>query len=233
MKSEIHVIITAGGKGERFRKGSANLKPKQYQLLGGKPVILYSLSAFQKNKHVKSITVSAEQEYFNYLHSLAVKNKITKLTLVEGGRSRFDSVQNAFNQLNCRVDDIVVIHDAARPNLNAAELNRFLETARKEGEVIPGVSVSETVKKCKGGYVVETIAREELRLIQTPQAFRYDVLSRSYIVAGKRADFTDEASLVENAGYKVKVIEGNRFNIKITSVEDMTLLKKIMKIVQM
>ncbi len=230
MNREIHVIITAGGKGERFRKGSTNPKPKQYQLLDGKPVILYSLLAFQKNKFVKSITVSAEAEYFNYLHSLAVKNKITKLTgLVEGGKSRYDSVQNAFNQLNCRLDDIVVIHDAARPNLIAAELNSFLETARKEGEVIPGISVSETVKKCKGGYVVETISREELRLIQTPQAFRYDVLSRSYIVAGKRTDFTDEASLVENAGYKVKIVEGNRFNIKITSVEDMTLLKKIMK----
>jgi len=162
--------------------------------------------------------------------TLAVKNKITKLTgLIEGGKSRFESVLNAFNHLNCRVDDIVVIHDAARPNLSRAELNIFLETAKKEGEVIPGVSVSETVKKCKGGFVLETIPREELRLIQTPQAFRYDVLSRSYIVAGKRADFTDEASLVENAGYKVKIVEGNRFNIKITSIEDMTLLKKLMK----
>ena len=230
MKKEVHVIITAAGKGERFSKGSANSKPKQYQLLHGKPVILYPLLAFQKNSHVKSITVSAEPEYFNHLHALAVKNKITKLTgLIEGGKSRFESVLNAFNHLNCRVDDIVVIHDAARPNLSRAELNIFLETAKKEGEVIPGVSVSETVKKCKCGFVVETIPREELRLIQTPQAFRYDVLSRSYIVAGKRADFTDEASLVENAGYKVKIVEGNRFNIKITSIEDMTLLKKLMK----
>ncbi len=230
MKPDIHVIITAAGKGERFRKGKANSKPKQYQLLGGKPVILYALEVFQKISIVKSIIVSAEPEYFNYLHTLAVKNKITKLTgLVEGGKSRFESVLNAFNQLNCSVDDIVVIHDAARPNISKSEIKDFLDAATKDGEVILGCKVSETVKKCSGNYVSETIPRDDLWLIQTPQAFRYDVLSRSYIIAGKRTDFTDEASLVENAGYKVKILEGSRDNIKITSVEDMTLLKKIMK----
>ncbi len=230
MNPEIHVIITAAGRGERFRKRNNNPKPKQYQLLSGKPVILYSLQNFQKMSNVKSITVSAEAEYFNYLHSLAVKNRITKLTgLVEGGKSRFESVQNAFNQLNCSVDDIVIIHDAARPNISKSELKEFLDAAIKNGEVILGCKVSETVKKCSGNYVQQTIPRDDLWLIQTPQAFRYDVLSRSYIIAGKRTDFTDESSLVENAGYKVKIVEGSRNNIKITSPGDLTLLKKIMK----
>ncbi|MBE2227380.1 MAG: 2-C-methyl-D-erythritol 4-phosphate cytidylyltransferase [Ignavibacteria bacterium] len=230
MNPEIHVIITAAGRGERFRKRNNNPKPKQYQLLSGKPVILYSLQNFQKMSNVKSITVSAEAEYFNYLHSLAVKNRITKLTgLVEGGKSRFESVQNAFNQLNCSVDDIVVIHDAARPNISKSELKELLDAAIKNGEVILGCKVSETVKKCTGNYVQQTIPRDDLWLIQTPQAFRYDVLSKSYIIAGKRTDFTDESSLVENAGYKVKIVEGSRNNIKITSPGDLTLLKKIMK----
>lgn len=230
MKKDVHVIITAAGKGLRFSKNKNAAKAKQFLTLHGKPVILYSLLAFQKNKKVKSITVSAEPDKFNYLHSIAVKNKITKLTgLVEGGKTRFESVQNAFNQLTCRVDDIVVIHDAARPNIPVSFINNFIDEALKTGDVIPGIKVSETVKKCSKNAVIETIPRDELWLIQTPQAFSYDTLSRSYIVAGKRTDFTDESSLAENAGYKVKVVSGFRFNIKITTAEDMTLLKKLMK----
>lgn len=230
MKNDVHVIITAGGTGTRFSRSSkTSSKPKQFLNLLGKPVILHSLLKFQKCKEVKSIYISASKEYFNLLHAIAAKNRITKLrALVEGGKTRFESVRNAFNQVECKVSDLILIHDAARPNVTKSDISELIKTSRKYGEVILGIKVSDTVKRTSGSIIKETVLRDDLWLVQTPQAFRYDVLSRSYIIAGKKTDFTDEASLAEFAGYEVRVTEGSRFNIKITSAEDMTALKKIM-----
>ena len=190
---------------------------------------MYSLLKFQKIKEVKSIIVSVESKYFNYIHSLADKYKIKKLkTLVEGGSTRFDSVRNAFNELNCQPDDIVMIHDAARPNISSGDLKMLRDISFKEGEVILGSKVSETVKRTIKDIVSETISREDMWLIQTPQAFRYNILSKAYILAGKKKDFTDESSLVEYAGFNVRVSEGSRSNIKITTSEDLKTLKKLM-----
>lgn len=224
----IHVIITAAGSGSRFNNAPAG-KPKQFLNLLGIPVILHSLLKFQKLKEVKSIVISANSNYFNYIHSLAAKNKITKLkSLVEGGSTRFESVRNAFNEINCLPDDIVMIHDAARPNFTKSDLKLLRDISFNEGEVILGSRVCETVKRTVNDMVSETISREDLWLIQTPQAFRYNVLSRSYILAGKKTDFTDESSLVEYAGFNVKVIQGSRNNIKLTTAEDFKTLKKLM-----
>ena len=137
-------------------------------------------------------------------------------------------MRNAFEQVNCDVDDIILIHDAARPNVTKEDIGSLIRASQKYGEVILGVRVSDTVKRTSGNLIKETVDRNDLWLVQTPQAFRYDVLSRSYIIAGSKTDFTDEASLAEFAGYEVRVIEGSRFNSKITSVEDMKALKKIM-----
>ncbi len=226
----IHVIITAAGTGSRFNKSKkSSAKPKQYLNLLGMPVILHSLLKFQKLSPVKSIFISAENKYFNQLHTMAEKNKITKLkALVEGGATRFESVRNAFYELNCSDDDIVFIHDAARPNITPKGLKEFTELSFKYGEVIPGIKVSETVKRVKNSIITETIPRDDLWLIQTPQAFRYNILSSAYILAGKRTDFTDEASLVEYAGCKVRIVEGFENNIKITNEADLKTLKKLM-----
>ena len=236
MKSRnIHVIVTAAGSGKRFMKNNAGStgssgKPKQYQNLLGQPVILHSLLKFQKLKEVKSIIISADKKYFDLVHSIAFKHKITKLkAMVEGGNTRFESVRNAFNELNSPLDDIVMIHDAARPNITAVDLKRIKDAAFKDGEVIPGSRIPETVKRTKKDKVTETIPRDDLWLIQTPQAFRYNILSSAYILAGKKTDFTDESSLVEYAGFAVKVIEGSRYNIKITTQEDLNTLKKLMQ----
>ncbi len=231
MRSEhIHVIITAAGTGSRFSKSKNKAaKPKQYQNLLGIPVILHSLLKFQKLKEVKSIIISAENSYFNMLHTMAEKNRITKLkALVEGGATRFESVRNAFYEINCDPDDIVMIHDAARPNVTVNDLKLLRDESFKYGEVILGTKVSETVKKAKNNIISETIPRDDLWLIQTPQAFRYNILSSAYILAGKRTDFTDESSLVEYAECRVKVVEGSRNNIKITTEDDLKTLKKLM-----
>lgn len=228
-KRNYHVIITAAGTGSRYKNNSCG-KPKQYLMLNGKPVMLHSLIRFQKCSEVKSIYISAAPKYFSYLHSLASKNKITKLkALVEGGKTRFDSVKNAFNQITAELNDIILIHDAARPNLSGADLDKIISESAKYGEVIPAVKIPETIKKVNRSVVEKTISREDLWLVQTPQAFRYEILSKAYVIAGERNDYTDEAAMAEHAGFTVRVTECSRSNIKITTADDLKLLKKLMK----
>ena len=223
-------IITAAGSGSRFSKSAKSAKPKQFLNLLGKPVILHSLLAFQKCKDVDEIIISLNTKYFDYIHTLASKNKITKLIgLVEGGRTRFESVKNAFLQVSADKDDLVLIHDAARPNISSKLITNLINEAYKYGEIIIGSEVSETLKREKKGDITGTLNRDNLWLVQTPQVFRYKVLGASYRKCGRKNDFTDESSLVEYASYKVKIIEGSRANIKITTEKDIGLLSKLMK----
>jgi 2-C-methyl-D-erythritol 4-phosphate cytidylyltransferase len=228
MREKTYAIITAGGLGARFAKSSASAKPKQFLNLLGKPVILYSMLVFQKCREVDEIIISADKGYFDYIHQLAAKHRINKLTrMVEGGKTRFTSVKNAFMSIdNPGKNDLVIIHDAARPNINTGLVSDMLN---ESCEVITGCRITETVKRDKAGYITDTLNRENLWLVQTPQVFRYDVLSNSYKKRGRKNDFTDEASLVEYAGYKIKITEGLKDNIKITTPGDFALLKKIMK----
>lgn len=225
LKPKIYSILTAGGSGTRFAKNSTG-KPKQFQPLLGKPVIVYSMLAFQRSKLVDEIIISADSKYFDLIHTLAVKHKIKKLSgIAEGGKTRFESVRNAFNSIeNARSSDLVLIHDAARPNISP----QLIQTLLKAGsEAVAGCRISDTVKRTSKGYVTETLNRENLYTVQTPQLFRYGVLKNSYKKSGRRVDFTDESSLVENAGYKVKIVESPRENIKITTPGDIKLLKKL------
>jgi len=222
-------IVTAAGSGKRFSKDSKKETPKQFLRLSNKPVILFPLLAMQKCKAISGIFISSAPDYFDFLHTLAIKNKITKLSgLVEGGKTRFESVKNAFEQIDESGSPLVLIHDAARPNVNKALIEKIINAANKYNEVIIGRRLSETIKREKNGYILETLNRENLWAIQTPQVFRYKTLKDAYRKTRKN-DFTDEASLVEAAGYRVKIIEGTKENIKITTPEDLDFLKKIMK----
>ena len=233
---KVFAIITAAGSGLRFSAAKASGKqktitfhPKQFISLNGKPVILYSLLAFQKSRLVDEIYVPSIPKYFDFIHNLSVKNRVSKLTaLVEGGKTRFESVRNAFFQIDGKPNDLVLIHDAARPNVDINIIETLINAALKYGEVIPGIKISETVKREKKGIITGTIDRNNLWLIQTPQVFRYKILKKAYEKAGRTNDFTDESSAVEHAGFKVRVIEGNKYNTKITSPEDFKVLKKLL-----
>jgi len=242
LKRKVIAIIAAGGSGSRFkeqtREETTSRKtikgtPKQFLILSGKPVILHSLGALQKCASVDAIIIAAGKERFDYLHKLAHKNGIRKLIwLVEGGATRFESVRNAFMQIaqssELEKDDLVLIHDAARPNVNPRLFENIIDAGFKYGEVIIGSRVSETIKRVNKDYVKETLDRSSLWSIQTPQIFRYGTLLNSYQKA-KRTEYTDESSLVEECGFKVRIIQGEKYNIKITSPADLQFLKKIVK----
>lgn len=228
---KITAILTAAGSGSRFLSSASSKRelPKQFLNLKGKPVILYSLLAFQKSRLIDEIFVTAKNSCFDLIHKIAFKNRITKLTmLIEGGKTRFHSVRNAFYQVDGNPNDLILIHDAARPNINRITVEVLINASLKYGEVIPGIKIEETVKRERNGIITETVDRSNLWSVQTPQVFRHKTLKKAYEKAGRKDNFTDEASLVENAGYKVRLIEGNRENIKVTSPGDLKLLKNFM-----
>jgi len=231
LRPKVIAILTSAGSGSRFSNASGKKQiPKQFIKVNGLEVFLYSLLVLQKCRLVGEIYITADNKYFDLIHKAVVKNGISKLTaLVEGGKTRFNSVRNAVLRVDAKPDDLILIHDAARPNIDQSFVENIILTAQKFGEVIPGVKLTDTIKRDSGGYVKETLSRENLWTIQTPQVFRYKVLIDSYKKAKGKKDFTDESALAENAGFKVKIVKGSKDNIKITRPEDLFSFKEQLK----
>ena len=215
----IKLIIPASGSGIRF--GSKT--PKQFLKIDGKEIIAHTISRFHNINLIDEIIIPAKKEYFSRLKNIIRKNNFYKIEkIVEGGKLRQDSVYRGLINLNCGAEDIILIHDAVRPFVSFKKILEIIMEAGKEKCVIPALKIPETVKKVdRKNFVEKTINREDLRIVQTPQAFRFDILKKSFEKAF-RDNFTgtDEASIVEHSGYKVKVIEGEKGNIKITEKSD-------------
>ena len=219
---KVKVIIPASGSGERF----GSKIPKQFLKIEGKEIIAHTLEKFNSIKLIDEIIISTKLEYFVKISTILKKYNLRKVKkIVEGGKRRQDSVYNALINLECEKDELILIHDAVRPFISKKKVLELIETAEKENCVIPGMAVPETVKRVDAENIVtETIDRKNLRTIQTPQVFRYDILRKSFEKAYKdKFTGTDESAIVENAGYKVKVIEGEKANVKITYREDILI----------
>lgn len=172
--ANVTAILTAAGTGSRFKKSSGGTSntPKQFARIFNKPVILYSLSVLQKCSSITGIIITSSKDNFEYLHSIASKNNITKLyKLVEGGKTRAESVRNAFTQIETKVNILVLIHDAARPNIKLSLVEEIISEASKSGSVTSGCRISETVKRSANGKVSETLDRKNLWTIHTPRFF--------------------------------------------------------------
>jgi 2-C-methyl-D-erythritol 4-phosphate cytidylyltransferase len=220
-----HVIIPASGSGTRF----AGKVPKQFIKIEGKELIARTLLKFNTIQNIDSIVIATRKIFFDRLIKVVFENNIGKVTkIVEGGENRMDSVYNALMNMNCSKNDFIIVHDAVRPFVSGYLISRLINEAKKFNSVIPGILISDTVKRTdKKSMVVNTIPRENLYRIQTPQVFRYDILIKSFEKAYRDNYIgTDEAAIVEYAGYKIKLIEGEDSNIKITLKEDLKYFKK-------
>jgi 2-C-methyl-D-erythritol 4-phosphate cytidylyltransferase len=220
----IFAVIPAGGKGTR----SGFSLPKQYLKINGKELIAYTFEVFQNNRSVDDITVSADPFYFDQLKSIKRKYSISKLNrMVEGGKERQDSVYNAVNSLPASPDDIVLVHDAARPLLPERVLSRAIYTAKVKGNALVCIKAKDTL--IRGNTIVEKyLDREQVYYFQTPQVFTYSVLKKALDKAYKDKFYgTDESVLVRRIREKINVVEGSVFNFKVTSQEDFELLTKL------
>jgi len=218
----VSAIIAAGGRGQRF--GAA--QPKQLLPVGGRAILERSVSAFLVHPGVHEVIVALPADLAAAPPAyLDCPSK--PLRVVAGGARRQDSVAAAFQQVRGDAD-VVVIHDAARPFASADLITKTIAAAAETGAALAALAARDTVKLAvaagDGPCVGETLPRERIFLAQTPQAFRRDVLREALALD---ADATDEAALAERAGYRVRLVEGEATNIKITGPEDLAVAEAI------
>jgi len=219
-------IIPAGGKG--VRSGVAT--PKQYLKFYGKELIAYTLEVFQKNKFVDEIITVVSPSYFSLIQNLKKKYKLKKLTgIVEGGKERQDSVYNGLKSISANKNDLIIVHDAARPLLPQDILTKAIKTAKNKGNSLVCLKVRDTL--IVGNKVVKDyLDRNQIFNVQTPQIFKYSDLMEAMNFAYKSKFYgTDESILIRNIGKKIHIVEGSPLNFKITTKEDLQIFKKLTK----
>ncbi len=224
---KVSALIPAAGKGKRMRSDIN----KQFILLKNKPVLLHSLEVFDRHPAVSEIVVIAAEEEIDLLqHELIQKGGFRKtIKVVAGGKERQDSVYNGLQAIEA--SGLVIIHDGARPFLTLELLNRVIAEAEKYDAVIVGMPVKDTIKVVDASnFINETPDRDKLWLVQTPQAFKYDLLRKAHQKAKLEGYYgTDDAMLIERLGTRVKMIEGSYENIKITTPEDLIIGEAILR----
>jgi 2-C-methyl-D-erythritol 4-phosphate cytidylyltransferase/2-C-methyl-D-erythritol 2,4-cyclodiphosphate synthase len=211
-------IIAAGGTGSRIGAG----EPKQFLDLGGRPILEHSVRALADHPGISELIVALPADSAGAPPSWLAE--CAKVRIVAGGARRQDSVANAFDTITG--SQVVVIHDAARPFVSPELISRSIEAALAYGAAIAATPVSDTVKQVQlgehGPVIQGTIPRESVYLAQTPQAFAWDVLADAVALGRSGILATDEASLAEQAGHPVHVVEGDPGNVKITTLADLS-----------
>lgn len=226
-KKHVSAIIVAAGKGKRMDSQI----PKQYLNIAGKTILDTTLYRFEKSNEVDEIILVVNKDEVEY-----VKNGISPFyakisKVVAGGKTRTESVYQGLKNVG-KDCDIVLIHDGVRPFISYNLISTCIENASVYRACVPVIEVMDTIKEIsEEGTVVKTLDRKKLRAAQTPQAFDYSLIRECYERAmTENADFTDDASIVEYYGYKVKTIEGLYKNIKITTPLDLRLAEIIASI---
>jgi 2-C-methyl-D-erythritol 4-phosphate cytidylyltransferase len=219
----VWAVLAAAGSGERLGAD----RPKAFVRLGDRPLLAESLERLDRSDWIDEIVVAAPPGWEEPVILLAEELGCSKVSAsVTGGATRGESVRLALGEVPQEAA-VVVVHDAARPLLDDAVLERVL-AALNEGwdGAVPGLPVSDTVKRVDGDRVVETLDRSRLRAVQTPQAFVDSILREAY--AGDVAAASDCASLVEARGGRVKVVAGDPRLLKITDAADLDRVEALL-----
>lgn len=222
----VSAIVLAAGWGKRL----ALRTPKPLIRLLSKPILIYSLLRLSKHPRINEIILVVNDTNQRSIAIQVKKYRIGKIrAVVLGGKRRQDSVAAGLRAVSRRADTVLV-HDAARPFLDARLVSVLIAEAKKTGAAIPGVAVKATVKavtRRRGRiFVEETLKRDRLFEIQTPQVFKKQLLEEAFARFG-RLDATDDSMLIEKLGVRVSIVEGSYDNIKITTAEDLEIAKAI------
>ncbi|MEO6330360.1 MAG: 2-C-methyl-D-erythritol 4-phosphate cytidylyltransferase, partial [Ginsengibacter sp.] len=209
-----YALIVAGGTGTRMKSSI----PKQFLLLKNKPVLFYTLDTFLKAyDDLQIILVLPEAHIAKGQEIIDGYFDDSRIQLINGGRTRFHSVQNGLSQIN--EESIIFVHDGVRCLITADLIHRCYEAAVKFGTAIPAITSKDSVRIITGD-TNEALDRSVIKLVQTPQTFHSKILLEAYKIDYKDK-FTDEASVVEAFGLKVHLVEGEENNIKITDPVDL------------
>ena len=222
---QVFAILPAAGLGTRM----AGPQPKQFLALGGVPILIHSLRAFAAVPRVTAIYVAVRKPEIARVQAQIAEHTIGKpVHVVEGGDNRQESVAHALAAVPAEPDDIVLVHDAVRPLIDAATIDRTIDAVATHGAAIVGLPAVDTIKQVErtahGALITSTIPREFVVYAQTPQGFRYGLLQKAFAEATADGFVgTDEASVVERAGNTVAVVPGSQVNLKITQPGDLEL----------
>jgi 2-C-methyl-D-erythritol 4-phosphate cytidylyltransferase len=207
----------------------AGPQPKQFVALNGIPILVHSLRAFAAVERVTAIYVAVRKPEMERVRAqVAEYGFADRVRVVEGGDNRQESVAHALAALPAQPDDIVLVHDAVRPLIDVATIERTIDAVAEHGAAIVGMPAVDTIKQVErtahGALITSTIPREFVVLAQTPQGFRYSLLQQAFAEATEDGFVgTDEASVVERAGHPVAVVHGSQVNLKITQPGDLEL----------
>ena len=216
MKQQKVAIIVAGGKGERMNSSV----PKQFLTLVNKPVLMHTLEQFHRYSEEIRLILVLPPHLFDLWTTLCMTYHFTlPHEVVAGGVTRFFSVKNALDTITS--DALIAIHDGVRPLVDVETIKRCFDEAEKSGAAIPVVELVDSIRQVdrSGSKAAD---RANFRLVQTPQVFSSTIIQKSYQQPYSEL-FTDDASVVEAAGYTINLVEGNRKNIKITTTMDLKL----------
>jgi 2-C-methyl-D-erythritol 4-phosphate cytidylyltransferase len=226
---QVFVILPAAGLGTRM----ASSQPKQFLELRGLPILIHSLRAFAAVPRVTAIYVAVRANEIERVQAQIAEYSVQfgfgdRVHVVAGGENRQESVAHALAALNCEEDDIVLVHDAVRPLIDAKTIDRTIDAVIEHGAAIVGLPAVDTIKQVErtahGALITSTIPREFVVLAQTPQGFRCGLLKRAFAEAEADGFLgTDEASIVERAEHPVAVVPGSAVNLKITQPGDLAL----------
>jgi len=218
-------VILSAGSGKRFESDI----PKQFLKLKGVQIINYSLKKFQESPLIDAIVVVSGKESLDRTKEIS-KTFSKVISVVSGGERRQDSVFNALSLINKQGGcDKVIIHDSARPLFTAALLGALINGSKGEKALIPVIPLEDTVKKVKGSLVDKTLDRKDLVRVQTPQVFDFRALFDAYLKFPKDSLATDDAFIMEYFGNEVRLISGEKSNIKITYPDDIKLAEYMLE----
>ena len=221
-----YVIVVAGGKGTRM----GGEMPKQFQLLGGKPLVMVTLENLNAIDPTMQLILVLPPQHIELWKNLCKEYSFeVPLILAQGGSTRFHSVQNGLAQVDDIADALVGVHDGVRPFVSPRVLDECFCQAWVHGVAIPMIDLQDSLRHIVGSNgVTEVVPRDRYRLVQTPQVFKLSLLRRAYEQRFVES-FTDDASVVEALGEQVTGVEGNRENIKITTPFDMLVANTLME----
>lgn len=216
-------LIVAAGSSIRMRKET----PKQFLLFEDKPLFVYSALAFNENKEIDSIVIVTTSQYISQVEEWCEQYQINKVKyVVKGGQTRQESVYNGLLAMKkiAKDDDIVLIHDAARPLINQQIINDNISCCLKFGAVTTVIPANDTIiHSCDGECIDDVLNRKELYQCQTPQTFKYSIIKKAH-EAAQNNNATDDTQLVL-PNHKIHFVQGNKANFKVTTPEDLILLK--------
>ena len=218
-----YVIVVAGGSGTRM----GGTIPKQFLLLNGKPVLMRTIGVFYNSGTRPQIIAVLHPDFHAYWAGLCKTHNFNiPHLLVNGGETRFHSVKNGLDSIQDGADSLIAIHDAVRPLTSEKIINTSYKYAAEHGNAITAVKSRDSVRLLKHG-VSESLTRENIYLVQTPQTFKSSQIKKAYLQPYS-TEFTDDASVAEAAGFTINLTEGSYKNIKITFPEDIAIAELLL-----